>query len=485
MTEPHAGFIVSIETECLTAVPDNPDSVGDAIRRFLGCLSGQSPTLAAHAGVFTTYGKVYCDCGHIELAAIECDSPYTTPLIMERLHTLSARAAEQLAATGVKLVLANNNHSGLLRGGCATWGDHENYCVDRHPKSFIAEMLPFLVTRIYGGAGGVHYPSGHFLASVRATCMQTASGGGTTDFRAIHSLAREEHHMGPDPARYRYHLLLGDGHRSQFNLALQLGATALAVKAATSNRWLRQEIVSLRKDFSRDWLATLSQVNVLARGAEPPRVDPLVIKTQWLYLEGAARWAARLDRPPEWIPRLLSDWEQTLIALERMDRVWLSRRLDAFAKYEFYSAVLAESGLTYGELRTRPETFQKLALLDQSYHEFCNPASVFSQLERIGAIEHRVGPRIEPGQEAEPYVPEVNTRARTRARFIRDHNGCSDFLVDWAHIHDLRRNKLLRLEEPFAQDLGPWLRPPPTDSPTDDVRRYLHFMNVCAMDEGF
>ena len=67
-----------------------------------------------------------------------------------------------------------------------------------------------------------------------------------------------------------------------------------------------------------------------------------------------------------------------------MDRVWLSRHLDAFAKYEFYSAVLADAGTSFGELRRRPDLFHELALLDQSYHEFCNPASVFSQLENAG-----------------------------------------------------------------------------------------------------
>lgn len=465
MTDPRREFIVSIETECLTAVPDSPEGVCEAINRFLGHLACQSPTLPAHGGVFTTYGKVYPDCGHIELAAIECDSPYTAPLIVERLYLLVAQATSRLAADGVRLVLANNNHSGLLCSGCSTWGSHENYLVDQHPAAFTDEILPFLVTRIYGGAGGVQHPGGRFLAGVRSTCMQTSAGGGTTDGRAIHSLAREEHHMGATPTRYRYHLILGDGHRSQFNLALQLGATALAVKAATSDRQLRREIATLRRDFSPDWVATLCRVNVLSRGDERPCVDPLVLKTQRLYLEGACRWAAHLDEPPDWIPRLLRDWHETLVALETMDRVWLARRLDAFTKYEFYSAVLAGNGTTFAGLGKQPEAFRELALLDQSYHEFCNSESVFSQLERAGAVEHRVGPRVEPGGEPEPYVPEVETRARVRARFICEHRNRSEFIVDWAYIHDIHANRMLRLNDPFSQELGAWLNPPGGDSP--------------------
>jgi hypothetical protein len=42
----------------------------------------------------------------------------------------------------------------------------------------------------------------------------------------------------------------------------------------------------------------------------------------------ACRWAARLDDPPAWIPRLPGDWQRMLIALEQVDRVWLSRHLD-------------------------------------------------------------------------------------------------------------------------------------------------------------
>lgn len=456
MTSLKPDILIGVETECLTAVPRDPASLGEAIALFLDRLRHLAPSLRAYGGLFNPYGKVYCDCGHIELATIECDSPYTVPLIMERLEILAAQAVAQMAAQGVHFVLANNNHSGLLTRNCPTFGDHENYLVDRHPSAFTEEMLPFLVTRLYGGAGGVCYPSGRFVASVRATRMEAAAGGGTTDARAVHSLSREEHHMGPTPTRYRYHLILGDGHRSHFNWALQLGATALAIKAATTDPQLRRELALLRGDFSPDWITTLRQVNVLERAGRPLAIHPLVVRTQRLYLEGARRWAARLDPPPAWIPRLLGDWEQALRAFDQLDRVWLARHLDTFAKYEFYTAVLAEAGLPFHALSRRPSMFRELALLDQSYHEFCNPTSVFTQLERAGALDHRVGARIEPGQEAEPYIPEVNTRARARARLIHERQGQSQFIVDWAYILDHSTSRLLRMYDPFAQAMGEW-----------------------------
>jgi tetratricopeptide (TPR) repeat protein len=457
MDKPSSQFIISMETECLTAVPADPEATSRVMARFLERLGSEAPSLKGTAGIFNGYAKVYCDCGHIEIAVIECDSPYTVPLIFERLQILAARVVAELAAGGIALVLANNNHSGLLRDDAAVWGTHENYLLDQHPSIITEHILPFLVTRIFGGSGGVHHPSGDFLAGVRSIYMAKASGGGTTDSRAVHSLAREEHHMGRLPRRYRYHLILGDGHRSQFNLALQLGATALAVKAVTLDAELRKQLVSLRKEFSPDWITTLREVNVLSRGGRPLQIHALVLPTQRLYLEAARRVAAAMEAPPDWIHRTLADWEQTLLAYERLDRTWLARHLDAFAKYDFYSAVLADRGCEWTGLLRQTALFRELALLDQSYHEFCHADSVFSQLEAAGMLDHRVGPRIEPGQEPEPYVPEVATRARPRARFIRDHRHSSDFELDWSVIQDRRQHRYIRLDDPFAAELGEWV----------------------------
>jgi tetratricopeptide (TPR) repeat protein len=457
MSKPSSQFIVSIEAECLTAVPENPAEMSEAVEIFLKRLALHAPSLTGSSGMFNGYGKIYCDCGHIELAMVECDCPYAAALIFERLQTLASRAVADLSARGIHLVLANNNHSGRLQDGCAVWGTHENYLTEQHPSSFTDEILPFLVTRIYGGSGGVHFPSGDFLASVRSTCMVTASGGATTESRAIHSLARDEHHMGLSPGRYRYHLLLGDGHRSQFNLALQLGATALAIKAAMFDCKLRRQLARLRRQFSEDWVATLHDVNVLSRHGQPVIVHPLVVTTQRLYLEAARRVVRAMDKPPEWVPRLLEDWQQTLLAYERQDRAWLASRMDAFAKYEFYTAVLNAQQCSWAELPRRERLFDELSLLDQSYHEFCCPGSVFRQLERTGLLNHRVGPLIEPGRESDPYIPEVATRAKPRAIFIRDHRNRPEFTIDWSYIQDNRRRRVVHLEDPFAQELGEWV----------------------------
>jgi hypothetical protein len=140
--------------------------------------------------------------------------------------------------------------------------------------------------------------------------------------------------------------------------------------------------------------------------------------------------------------------------LDGLDLDWLSARLDTFAKFSLYSAVLREEGVRWSDLPQRPELFSQLALLDHSYHEFCSPRSVFHRLEAAGLLQHRVGPRVEAGGEGDPFVPETDTRARARARFIRQNAG-SRFLVDWSWIIDNESGTCQQLHDVFAQNLGP------------------------------
>ena len=205
-------------------------------------------------------------------------------------------------------------------------GAHENYLTQTHPTQFTELILPFLVTRIYGGAGGIEWPSGNFVASVRSLAMEQPTGGSTTENRAIHSTSRDEHHMGDRQGQYRYHLILGDGHRSQFNTALQFGATALAIKAVQHDRRLKDELREQGWAPSEPWVATLRQFNQLQPASRQLAIDPRVVQTQTIYLEAAKRYAKNLGHDcPAWIPRLLRDWELTLAAFTKIDRVWLSR----------------------------------------------------------------------------------------------------------------------------------------------------------------
>lgn len=449
--------IVSTELECLTTTLGSADR-RPAYGKFLDNLSKQSPSLPCSSGIFNFFGRVYIDCGHVEVAASECASPYDLPLILECQQDLMRLAIAQLQQEGTRLLLANNNHSGLLTDDCPTWGAHENYLTEVHPVELRELMLPFLVTRIYGGAGGIEFPSGAFLAAARPKRMELATGGGTTECRAIHSTAREEHHMGCNPSRFRYHLILGDGHRSHFNVALQFAATALAIKAVIYDRQLADDVAKLKRKLQRpSWVATLRRLNRLAEPGRPVKVDPLVIDTQRIYLAAAARYADQLKNPPEWMARALIDWEQTLDAYERNDLPWLAARLDSFTKYLFFSSVLEEQGKSWRQLPGDDILFHELALLDQSYHAFSDPNSVFDRLVEIEAVDHRVGPPLAADHEEEKdrFVPKLGTRADVRAEFIRDHQGESQYCVDWSHIMDFKDNRVFKLEHPFATKLEP------------------------------
>jgi hypothetical protein len=452
-------FLLSIEQEYHTTVDGTgqfPDAL-QAIQKMLSTMSKLAPSLPGSSGFYNGYGRVYEDCGHVEFALAECDSPYQLVLINEQQQILAAQALASLRREGVPLRLFNNNHSGFLHPRSATWGSHENYLVELHPTRFTDLILPFLVTRLYGGSGGVRFPSGQFVASVRSEFMAKVRAGGTTRDRAIHSTCREEHLVGASQHGFRYHLIGADGHRSHFNLALMLGATALVLKAIVRDAELGERIRDITcLPHKGCWMRTLRDLNRLGKTGSAPQIDPVVWEVQRIYLESAWRTVAAMDCPPAWTHRVLEDWAMTLDAMESNDRPWLAAHLDAFNKYELYNSVLAGADETWARLRYNPDLFSKLALMEHSYHEFEDPSSVFDQAEAAGLLDHRVVARQEPGSEAEPHVPVGSTRSHARARFLAEHAGSQGMYLDWMAVIDRQGQRRCRLDGPFDESFGPW-----------------------------
>jgi hypothetical protein len=137
-------FVMSTEIECLTVLPRGTGQ--PAMARLLELMHGLAPTLPGSSGIFNAYGRVYIDCGHLEMALCECASPYLLPQILERQQGLVARAVSQLSDEGHTFMLANNNHSGLLQPGCPIWGAHENHMTELHPCQFGDRILPGALT---------------------------------------------------------------------------------------------------------------------------------------------------------------------------------------------------------------------------------------------------------------------------------------------------------------------------------------------------
>ncbi len=447
--------LFSIEQECQTTI----GGVGDdpriplALREFLGIVGKLAPSLPGPAGLFNGYGRVYVDIGnHLEFAAIECDSPTVLTQVVEAQYALAKKAARELAESGTHLMLVNNNHDELLRQGIAVWGTHENYLIDVPANDIAPLAIPFLATRTYAGAGGVVFPTGELVAATRPLAIARETGGSTTHNRALFSTCREEHHMGPNPDRFRLHLIVGDGHRSHFNLALQLGATALALKAIQHTPNLARALrgIGARKR-GEGWVKAMRRLNHLARPGEPPRVHPKAVEVQRVYLAAAREVVEEMSSPDPWMADTLEAWQATLDAYDRTDLAWLSARLDAFAKYEIYSSYLEQRGTTWQEVPGHDEALSELTLLDHDYHAISEEGSLFEKLETAGVLEHRVAPPIEPGQEAEPFVPDVGTRARARARFIREHASKRDAHVTWECAVLPSSDEPQWLLDPFAE----------------------------------
>lgn len=450
--------LMGLESECLNVAPDirDPHHLVQRCEQLVRELSELIPSVPGAQGLFTGYGRVYVDHAHLELATVECDNPFTLVSVWERLQTLVAQAVRRLHDRGLPLVLANCNHSGLLHERAATWGTHGNYLVAEPPAGLADRLLPFLVTRVYTGAGGLHWPSGELLASTRAHVLDRERGGCTTRQRAIHSTGRDEP-LTSQPQRYgfRYHTLLDDGVRSQFSLLLQHGTLALVLKTVIDDPAAVETLPVPGGDAGRRsfWMQALQRFNRLAIPGELPRVDPLVCHIQDIYLAAVDRYVGRTPNAPAWMSQVLVIWESTLEAMRRKDHAWLGRRLDPWIKHRVFSAYLAQGGHSWSDLPGCEPLAAALALVNQDYHEFCSPNSVFAQLEASDELTHRVVPNVPPGSEIEPFVPEVVTRGRARARWIREQVGQQDVVADWMRLEDRAAGLQWLLDDPRAVEL--------------------------------
>ncbi len=460
MADPGSRFLLSVEHELMCFVQAGPRPA--ALRRLLDLMATYAPSLPdVGRGFFNAYGRVYVDVNdHPELAALECSDPYELALLVEAQVGLLARAVRELAADGLVLSLHANNHDGVLHPQAHTWGTHENYLLTRPAATLGAAMLPFLATRIYAGSGGVLFPSGERLAATRPLFMTHDAGGGTTAARAVFSTAREEHHTPGKRSYHRCHLLVGDGHRSQFNLALQHGATALVLRALEADPSVPAAVAAacarLGLPLGGSWAETLRTCCRLAGPGEAVRVHGIVLEIQALYLGLARAWADRRRDAPPWVARCLQDWADTLAAMQRGDEPWLARRLDAFAKLRLFDSVLTHMGGSWATLPGDAQRLRALTLIDHSYHAITDPTSVFDTMVGSGLIEHRVGAPMAAGTETERWVPPVATRARARARFLAAHGGMPGLRVDWGGVYEPTTGRWRLLGDPFALEFDSW-----------------------------
>lgn len=444
-------FLMSTETECLTVV-DGDAVMTDVVAEFLGELSQLAPTLPGVQGLFNGYGRVYLDGHHLEFAAAECDSPLSLIHILNRQQSLARVALQRLQKRGIRLFLSSINYGGRLNADAPTWGAHGNFWVQEPPERLADRMIPFLVTRLFAGVGGVLFPSGDYVAGVRLTFLTQDRGGGTMQNRAIHSTARNEH-LNPSPERYgyRYHTVLDDATCSPFGTLLRFGTTALVLAAVQDDPEIVEKLPGLRSHLGGRsfWLRACRELNLLAKPGEPLIANAVALRVQRHYLDAVRSQADRWDDPPKWVFRVIIAWEETLVALEKNDHDWLSSRLDAWLKYDLYTALLAQHGANWRDVSQQCKLFDHLLLMDQNYHAINEEVSLFGLLASRGII----GQQVEPcDTELEPFVPELGTRGTDRARFIKKWQSSAVFIADWDTISNRNGTIKQLLSDPFGSE---------------------------------
>lgn len=444
-------LLMSLETEWQTLLAD-PNQTAAGVVALFEHLTAMAPTLPFGAGLLNAYGRIYLDGSHLELAAAEADSPYQLAQWIEQQETLLWSVVYQLKTEGdLKWEFRNVNYDGLLRDGVSSWGTHENYLLHGSPDRIAAAMLPFLATRLFAGAGALVWPSGEYVAGTRVELLSQDTGGGTSQQRALFSTARDES-LTRDHRCRRLHLILGDGNRSQFSLALKMGTTALVARMLEDWPDAVRPLPGTpapsrgRRAF---WMQAARQFNMLARPGEPLRAAPLALRVQRMYHEACSRFVHRQTDVPDWVPRLLSDWEITLGALASLDNAWLQRRLDPWIKHELLGEYLRQHGVDWPEVLKSSDLFHELALLNQDYHSL-DASSVFQRCNRAGLLDHRVVPCLQAGEEPEPFVPATVTRAAARARFIKQHALERGWTMDWMSARHMPTGRVVEFEPPIV-----------------------------------
>ena len=357
--------------------------------------------------VLTNGARLYVDHAHPEYSSPECADPWSAALFDkagEQVMVEAVDAAQQLLATGERMVVHKNNSDG--KGN--SYGAHENYLIARAIPfgDIVQQLTAFFVTRqVFTGAGKVGAENGRpdvgFQITQRADFFEEEVGLETTLKRPIINTRDEPH---ADASRYRrLHVIIGDANRSELQTFLKIGTTALVLDAiedgALSDPIVLTEPVDAVWSVSHD--RTLSQLYETSGGARMTALD-----VQWWYFEKVEHHARTAGVDAIW-ERVLDEWERILVDLGR-DPLATSDRLDWAAKLRILEAYRDRDGLDWSH--------PKLRLLDLQYHDVDPRRSLYQRLVDHGAIQRL----FDDGEVAAAVAePPVDTRAFFRGSCVR------------------------------------------------------------------
>ncbi len=271
LTEPGTGRTDSLGSE------HNAEAASRIVAQAVHSLKGAMINGSA-GGFLANGGRIYADCGHVELATPEVATPTDALCQLQAGDRLVAGLARAAGDHPRQLSVGKCNADYL---GGATWGFHENYHVEgeigRFPKEY---LTPHLASRVlYSGAGGWEigaYPAIVFTLSPRAAHIRASETEGSTSNRGLIHNRGESLGTG-----HRLHILCGENQCSHSAMHLRLGATALVV-ALIERRILPDPAVLLTaphlaiRRFARD-----PQLRARARNRDGRHVTALEIQRQY------------------------------------------------------------------------------------------------------------------------------------------------------------------------------------------------------------
>ena len=385
--------------------------------------------------VLATGARFYNDHAHPEYSTPECTT--LRQLVAhdkagERIVAQCARRRNAQLPHATRVVLYKNNTDFVGH----SYGCHDNYLVRRElpwPR-LVAGMLPFLVTRqIFAGAGKLGIEgeetagrAGVFQLSQRADFFSVIASIDTMNKRPLINTRDEPH---ADATKYRrFHVILGDSNRSEWATALKIGTTAavldLIERRAAPALELAQPVAAL-KQISRD--QTYRWQIELADGRTISAID-----VQRLYLAAVKQLEQNDER--RW---LLREWEKVLDDLASHPEQ-THDRIDWAAKKFLLQSFREAEQLKWDD--------PWLQAVDLQYHNVADPAGLYEELVRQGAMQRVVS---EQEIHSAMLTPPTTTRAYLRGRAVaRFHREIESLQWDEIAFDNSRRALRIALPEP-------------------------------------
>lgn len=448
-------------------------------------------------------GLLYLDAGlHIEWATPECTSPFDVVRYLKAgdriVHDMATSFKDEWRVPPIADVFCSRVNVDYLSR--TLWAAHESYMHDVPPEQLPAELIPFLASRVFLGAGGwdCTSPGLRFTRSPRAHFMTALSDH---DSQYVRPLFHTKNEALSRTGSHRLHVACSETLCSETANVLRFGTTAL-VLALLKHGVRPGADVSLQSPIRA---IQHFAVNVHWRAATTtcPRRWLTAIDIQRHYLEAVESRLNRLSFPP-WAERVCTMWRAVLDELDQ-DPEGAATSLDWAIKRRLFQRQLQRHGIAWSSLPHWNRVVERLAIawsrkrvpgpfeirlaIDRHAHlanelarltpflerhhlrweQLANfdaarkeafeldarfgalgDRGVFNALSTSGAVRHQVG---DLDVEQAMTHPPQDTRARIRGDVVRRLSDAGvPYGAEWTAVNDWSRRLTLDLQNPFERE---------------------------------